>query len=129
MEKQYVNDWEAVVRSLIGFLKKGGIEVYSANNGEDGWQDSLNTTKLANIVCECDEGHLRIRRKGETERLATLFIVLGNNPSELVADCGYPESRATEIAEVLEPAWEKFTKSWEKRGDAVPKKERKAVKN
>jgi hypothetical protein len=114
-----INDWEKVVRSLISFLVKDGFMPYKADNCEDSIT-SDHKKRLANKVCECDEGNLYVRKGDFTARL---YIVLGNNPSELVSDYGY---KSEEGLADLEATLDKFSQSWELRGDACP---RKLVKN
>lgn len=109
------NDWEMVVRSLIGFLEKDGFEAWKAFNGEESLESS-SKRKLADVVCACDEGWLYIR-KGDSR--FTLFIVLGNSPSEIVADYSYPRDQDCTR---FEASWDKFQEYWENRGDACPKK-------
>jgi hypothetical protein len=101
---------------------KDGFMPYKADNCEDSIT-SDHKKRLANKVCECDEGNLYIRKGNFTARL---YIILGNNPSELVADYGYKSESCPEKIEELEAALDKFSQSWELRGDACP---RKIVKN
>jgi len=108
-----INDWEKVVRSLITFLVKDGFEPYRASNGEDSIK-SNHKGRLAEKICECDEGTLNIRKGDFT---ATLYIVLGNEPEELVADYGYKGGDEKE----LEAALDKFSARWE--GIKCPTKE------
>ena len=106
-----INDWEKVVRSLINFLVKDGFEPYHASNGEDSIK-SKHKGRLASKICECDEGTLNVR-KGDFA--ATLYIVLGNEPEELVSDIGY-KGDMTELEKTLD----KFSTRWE--SIACPKK-------
>ncbi len=108
-----INDWKSVASSLIGFLVKDGFTVTRASNGEDSITTE-NKSKLAAKVCECDEGTLNIT-KGDFR--ATLYLVLGNSPAELVADYGW-KGDETELSTTLD----KFSDSWEKRGNVCPKK-------
>lgn len=113
-----INDWEQVVLTLITQLTKDGFECYQADNCEDEPLVTNNSTKLADKVCECDEGWLYIRKGDFTARL---YIVLGNSPSEIVSDYSY--RRDSDLTE-LEASLTAFSEYWEKRGDACPKKER-----
>jgi hypothetical protein len=112
-----VNDWEKVVRSLIKFLKKDGIESWKADNGEDedGELESASPTKLAERVCECDEGWLYVR-KGDMK--LRLYIVLGNGPEEIVSDWSYKTGTDDQPFQI---AWNKFMAYWETR--KVPQRE------
>jgi hypothetical protein len=110
-----INDWKKVIKSLIKILVQDGFEPYKANNGEDSIT-SDHMGRLAEKIDECDEGNLFIR-KGDFK--ARLYIILGNEPCELVADIGY-NGDMTELDQTLD----KFYNAWE--GKPCPKK---TVKN
>jgi len=115
MKTEYYNDWKSVVKSLIKFLVADGFVPFKANNGEDSIT-SDHRGRLAEKICECDEGNLFVR-KGEFT--ARLFIVLGNSPEELVCDYGWKGGDCDELEESLA----RFSAYWE--GKECPRKPRK----
>jgi hypothetical protein len=118
MTKKYINDWEKVVRSLITHMKKAGYDTVIASNGEDSIK--LGTTKqMADKACECDEGWLRMVKGDESY---SLYIVLGNSPSETVADWSWKKGMDAE-EKAFSQALSKWSESWELRGNDCPKKE------
>ena len=118
MTTKYINDWEKVVRSLVLHMKKAGYSTIYASNGEDSIK-SPSTKKLADKVCECEEGWLRMIKGEERYRL---YIVLGNSPSETVCDYSWKSGMDAEN-EIFSQALSKWSEMWELRGDACPKKE------
>lgn len=113
-----INDWEKVVRSLIHHMKENGYTTVWASNGEDSIK-SENAKKLAEKVCECDEGWVRMIKGDEYYRL---YIVLGNSPSETVCDYAW-KSGMDEEEKGFSDALSNWSDMWEKRGNACPKKE------
>jgi hypothetical protein len=112
-----INDWEKVVRSLIRHMKKAGYDTVVAFNGEDSIK--LGTIRqMADKVCECEEGWLRMVKGGERYNL---YIVLGNSPSETVCDYSWKSGMDAEN-EIFEKALIKWSEMWELKGDACPKR-------
>jgi hypothetical protein len=106
------NNWLPVLGSLLSTLQKAGFVLLETDNGED--RTTLTGTprqrrqKAKAELNATDESHLYVAWQG---RKLWLFIVLGNEPCETVADYTCHE----ELDKVLE-AW---SDSWE--GKACPK--------
>ena len=81
-------DWSGPVNSLLNTLQKDGYTIVEVFDGGE-WTKFNQTTYLAvrkeatDIITSVDECHLRIKKGDEKLRL---FIVLGNEPEEIVAD-------------------------------------------
>lgn len=84
--KQQINDWRPETRSLLQSLIKAGFTITGGNNGEEAF-DNKNEEQLIDDLTACDEARLFVVKDG---RPATLFLVYGNNPGELVSDYSYP---------------------------------------
>jgi hypothetical protein len=83
-------DWKKPVMSLLNQIQQDGLRLTRVNDGCDGWQpidSSLSSLKqrqlAAEVITSVDEAHIVVSDGNAT---ATLFIVLGNEPEELVAD-------------------------------------------
>ena len=118
--KRIYNDWEPVVRSLIRLLSKNGYLTVAASNGEE-TIESTKTKELAEWVCQCDEGGLRVENSKNKSEEYHLFIVLGNSPSEIICDYSYPLLQNTFN---FDKVTEEFAAMWNKRGDICPKIEK-----
>jgi hypothetical protein len=108
------NNWTPVVLDLLYLLtEEGGAVLHSADNG-DGFRmlNGSDITQLrkdfAEELASVDESRLRITMQFQQ---ATLFLVFGNEPAELVADWGAPEGTA--IYWMLEAITRKFSDQWE----------------
>jgi len=104
-------DWAPVVRSLIHRLQQSNFAVVSVHDGEERHKYSpdapLSTVRAqaAAAVCAVDEATLTVLdlTSVETRKLA-LFIVLGNSPEEIVADCSC-DDRLDDVLEEHHVAW------------------------
>lgn len=106
-------DWTKPVMSLLHKLQKADVKIVSVNDG-DGYEDVVGDTNLAvrkdaaNKITAVDESWVQIRHKNDS---ATLYIVLGNNTSEILADYTYiPNSK---LETIIENVSEEFYEQWE----------------
>jgi hypothetical protein len=110
-QKRY--DWSQPVMSLLHKLQKAGVQIVSVNDGE-GYEKVSGNTKLAtrkdaaDMITAVDEAWVRIQHQDD---FATLFIVLGNNTNEILADYSFPPH--TQLEEILEGVSEAFYEQWE----------------
>jgi hypothetical protein len=88
-------------------LQKDGYTIAAASDGEE-WTKFVQTTKLSvrkqatDILASSDIGYVNVEKDGKN---FSLFIVLGNDPEELVADGTYNEE--------LEVTLDKYIAMWE----------------
>ena len=105
-------DWTVPVRTLIHQLQNHDFDILSVNDGEEDIPIISNSGSLAErqevtgAITAVDEAWLRV---GMNRMTATLYIVLGNEPDELVADYSCPE----ELMPFVEEAVEAHRKQWE----------------
>ena len=76
-------NWKAPVRSLLRTCKKHGLTPVSVDNG-DGWVETATTAQAVAEIVATDESHVRLTHTDGSR--VTAYIVLGNEPAELVAD-------------------------------------------
>jgi hypothetical protein len=106
-------DWTVPVRSLIHRLQKHDFVFLSVNDGEEDLPVISDPGSLAerNEVTEAitsvDASYVRI---GKGSKFAILFIVLGNEPDELVCDYSYSDD---ELGNELDDAIDAFRNQWE----------------
>ena len=114
-QKRY--DWSQPVMSLLHKLQKAGVQIVGVAIGdddEDGFEDVVGDNNLAirkdaaNMITAVDEAWVRVQHQDD---FATLFIVLGNNTNELLADYSFPPH--TQLEEILEGVSEAFYEQWE----------------
>ena len=111
MSKSY--DWTQPVMSLLNKLQKSDVQIISVNDVE-GYENVSGDTKLAmrkdaaDMITAVDESWVRVQYKDE---FATLFIVLGNDASEILADYSYKPN--SEIEDILESVSSAFCEQWE----------------
>jgi hypothetical protein len=107
-------DWTVPVRTLIHQLQNHDFDILSVNDGDEDIpiisnagspQERVEATEAITAV---DEAWLRIGREGKQR--GTIFIVLGNEPDELVADYG---ANTEEMMPFIEEAVEAHRKQWE----------------
>lgn len=107
-------NYEKAVSSLLHKFQKGGFSIISVMDGMDSFRiddnlSNLDARKVAvDIVCSVDESSVRIKDT-ESEKFASLFIVLGNEQSEILCDYFAPLSlfpRLDAIAEEFQDQWE-----------------------
>lgn len=83
MTKTYY-DWDKVISSLFHNLKKAGFTPFEVNNGDEDeptptWEEALYEAGAS------DEASVYLKHP-DTEKLIWVYLVLGNDPEELVAD-------------------------------------------
>ena len=106
-------DWTVPVRTLIHQLQNHDFDILSVNDGEDdnhviGLSGTLAERQEAtDYITAVDESYLRI---GKGSERGIIFIVLGNEPDELVADYG---ANTEEMMPFIEEAVEAHRKQWE----------------
>jgi hypothetical protein len=106
-------NYEDAVSSLLHKFQKGGFCIASVFDGIDKFpiddKSDLAARKAAvDIVCSVDESSVLIKSP-ECGGFASLFIVLGNEKSEILCDYSAPEDlfpRLDSIAEEFENQWE-----------------------
>ena len=82
-------DWSVPVSSLINKLQKNGYKIYGVNDSKDMVKIDQNHSNLVarkkavDVIDSVDESILVVIKDKNT---FGLFIVLGNDPEELVAD-------------------------------------------
>ena len=106
MNTKATNNWRPVVGSLLKKLQAYGFTLVSVDDGGETHhltgtnREQRQQAKAA--VCAVDESHLYVDTSEGVQKW--LYIVLGNAPEELVADCS-----GSGLDEVLE----EFSKQWE----------------
>lgn len=101
--KRVLNDWTPETLSLLNALTAAGFTLVSGDNGEDKFKYNGDLKAfIANLIA-CDESHLYVQTP--TGKAVWLYLVLGNDTGELVADYrACPELDAITEAHAL--AWE-----------------------
>lgn len=111
MSKGY--DWSQPVMSLLHKLQEADVQIISVNDGYD-YENVVGDSKLAvrkdaaDMITAVDESWVRVQYKDE---FATLFIVLGNDANEILADYSYQPS--SELEGIIESVSEAFYEQWE----------------
>jgi hypothetical protein len=107
-------DWNLPVMSLLNHLQKDGLRLLAVNDGCEKWfhvDDRLSILMqrlfAAEVITSVDESHLVVSDGSAT---ATLFIVLGNEPEELVADIA---SKSDSLMDRIDGAVSLFSGLWE----------------
>ena len=107
-------DWTLPVRTLIHQLQNHDFDILSVNDGDEDVPITSISGSLAerqeatDVITAVDESSLRIGRGGKLR--ATIYIVLGNEPDELVADYG---ANTEEMMPFIEEAVEAHRNMWE----------------
>ena len=107
-------DWTVPVRTLIHQLQNHDFDILSVNDGDEDVPIISNSGSLAErqeateAIVAVDESWLRIGREGKMR--GTIYIVLGNEPDELVADYG---ANTEEMMPFIEEAVEAHRNMWE----------------
>lgn len=101
------------VRSLLSKLQKAGLTLVSVFDGCEyhGFHGASSTTARADaseVICSVDESWLKVSDSSTSEE-GTLFIVLGNDKSEIVCDYAGP----AKLMHKLDLVCEKFADQWE----------------
>jgi hypothetical protein len=105
-------DWSVPVKSLLAKFQEAGFNVSAVHDGEGMIRidQNLSKTKVrhsaADTVVSVDESFVYVNKDGMRARL---FIVLGNEPEEIVADYNYNP----QLEELLEETIDKYTLQWE----------------
>lgn len=105
-------DWSVPVRSLLHKFQMAGFNISNVHDGEEMIQidQSLSQTKIkhaaTDVVVSVDDSFVYINKDGLCARL---WIVLGNEPEEIVADYNYNP----QLEELLEETIDKYTLQWE----------------
>jgi hypothetical protein len=82
-------DWSKPVSSLLNKLQQNGFIIAAVNDGEETFKMDLKKSNLANrkeatdVITSVDESWVQVK-KGDAK--GRMFIVLGNEPEELVCD-------------------------------------------
>jgi hypothetical protein len=103
--KQQINDWRPETRSLLQSLIKAGFTITGGNNGEYEFKNDKGEDQLIDDLTACDEANLFVVKDG---RPATLFLVYGNNPGELVSDYSYPPVLGEDLDKVTAAHYDKW---------------------
>lgn len=102
------------VSSLLLNFQLQDFAIRAVNDGGESFCFRKNKNKFsarkeaADIICSVDQAWVRVEKDGN---LATLFIVLGNDDSEIL--CDYSAS-SDEFMQEIEVVAEKFYQQWEK---------------
>jgi Icc-related predicted phosphoesterase len=106
---------EKAVLSLLHKFQQRGFVLRSVYDGEETCflgdaESKLGSRKdAADVICSVDESWVRIQNLSGDR--ATLFIVLGNDDSEIL--CDYSSS-SKELMQEIEVIAEEFYQQWEK---------------
>ena len=107
-------DWNPPVMSLLNHLQKDGLRLLAVNDGCEGWfQIDTSLSSLgqrqfaAEVITSVDYSHVVV---GDGNATATLFVVLGNQPEELVADIA---SKSDWLMDKVDDVVSLFSSSWE----------------
>jgi hypothetical protein len=110
-QKRY--DWTQPVMSLLSKLQEADVKIIAVNDGDE-YESVSGDTKLAirkdaaDMIIAVDEAWVRVQYRDD---VATLYIVLGNDTSEILADYSYkPNSKLEGILESVSNA---FHEQWE----------------
>ena len=110
-KKRY--DWTQPVMSLLHKLQKADVQIIAVNDGEE-YENVSGDTKLAarkdaaDMITAVDESWVRVKHKDDS---ATLYIVLGNDTREILADYSYKPS--SKLEEILHNVSSAFYEQWE----------------
>jgi hypothetical protein len=105
-------DWSVPVKSLLHKFQMAGFNISAVHDGQEMIRidQKLSQTKIkhsaTDIIVSVDESVVHIHKDGMNARL---FIVLGNEPEELVADYNYN----LQLEELLEETIDKYVEKWE----------------
>lgn len=115
-DNRIINNFNPEIASLLAALRNAGFTVLGGHNGENtvkypGYYVSEDA--FIDDLAACDEANLYVCRDGFTFRL---FLVLGNNPGELVSDWGWSkEAEGTQVLKDLDATISKNGDEWEGR--------------
>lgn len=109
-------DWQKPVRSFLYTLQKHGFKLDGVHDGDSRhtvrYMNKLHArNEVADIVCSVDDAHVfTTYMYNGVEKRAEFWIVLGNEPEELVCDYWAP---GDESGKPVEDAVREFSKRWE----------------
>lgn len=107
-------DYTKPVMSLLHKLQKKGVTITHVFDGVE-WEKIQPGTNLkirqdaTDVILSVDESMVRVKYQ---EEIAKLFIVLGNDSSEILSDYSFKENSILET--MLEEVSEDFYNQWEK---------------
>ena len=110
-QKRY--DWTQPVMSLLHKLQEADIQIIAVNDGDE-YDEVVGDTNLAarkdaaDMITAVDEAWVRVKHKDD---FASLYLVLGNDTNEILADYSYPLN--TELEEILHNVSSAFYEQWE----------------
>lgn len=99
-------NWKPVVASFLLHMQERGFRAFAVNNGDGFVKTENNLFKTIDEATACDEASIRFHAPDNS--LFTAYIVLGNEPYELVADF---TSRDTETGKAFTAAVEEWSDS------------------
>ena len=105
-------DWWVPVKSLLTMFQVEGFNITAVHDGEEMIQIDQKLSNhairgtAADIIVSVEESYVLIEKQGMK---ATLFIVLGNEPDEIVSDYTY----TPQLEELLEETIDKYVTQWE----------------
>lgn len=116
-----IYNWSPVIGSFVHTMLKDGWKATNVTDFQSRFifieEATLqNVTKKAKEVCgSVDESSMTFK-KGDLG--VTAYILLGNDPEEMIGDWGYKDNASDEA---FHKSWRKFTAKWE--GKKCPTKE------
>jgi hypothetical protein len=105
-------DWPVPVKSLLARFQVEGFNITDVHDGEEMIQIDQKLSKsairqtAADIIVSVDESYVLVEKHGMR---ATLFIVLDNEPEEIISDYTY----TPQLEELLEDTIDKYVTQWE----------------
>lgn len=116
-----INDWSPVIGSFVHTLIKDGWDIVSASDFHKSHvftskvKESNAIKSVKEICTNVDESKITFKK---ADLGITAYIILGNEPEELISDWGYKNE---ESDSEFTKSWKKFTAKWE--GKKCPTKE------
>ena len=110
-QKRY--DWTQPVMSLLHKLQKADVKIIAVNDGDE-YDEVVGDTNLAarkdaaDMITAVDEAWVRVQHQDD---FATLYIVLGNDTNEILAD--YTFTSGSKLEAIIEGVSEAFYEQWE----------------
>ena len=105
-------NWSVPVKSLLTMFQVEGFNITDVHDGEEMIQIDQKLSKsairqtAADIIVSVEESYVLIEKQGMK---TILFIVLGNEPDEIVSDYTY----TPQLEELLEETIDKYVTQWE----------------
>lgn len=101
-------NWKPVITSLLRTMEDNGYILFRVDDAEGlSTEESTSIDRAVDLICSVDESNVFFDTE-ENHRIR-LYIVLGNSPSETVADYSIPKHGAKKLDKVLED----WSDSWE----------------